>query len=348
MKYPVRKRFYVGVGLTAALLLAGLGQAAPGGGSPPAEAKARIGNELLQLIDATKFSQGIAMAESRSIPVKTLASGEKRIAVTLEPKRRLLGPVIDEALVETLGGEVDAISRSYMRVYVAISDIERLATHPDIALIRAPARPVLDDLGNVVSEAVTLTGARSLYVAGATGAGIKVGVLDSGFRSHEAAIAAGELPANTVAFDYTGLGFEEASEHGTIVAELLVDMAPDVELSLHQVQDLVGLENALDYARDNGLSLVSMSMSWPGHSYYDDTGAVSDMFNEARDVNGVLPVVSAGNYALEHWRGVWTDGSAGALLCAFEPQSFKLGAGLSLLGLGIVAVSGLLCAWRRG
>ena len=48
------------------------------------------------------------------------------------------------------------------------------------------------------------------------------------------------------------------------------------------------------------------------------------------------------------WRGVWTDGSAGALLCAFEPQSFKLGAGLSLLGLGIVAVSGLLCAWRRG
>ena len=326
LQYTLMRRLAAAAALIGVLVLPQPGQPASRRPIHPAPSnrppRARIGNQLLEKIEAAKPRQGIATAHARSMSFSKAASGEARIAVTLVPQAGLMGPQIDEARVESLGGQVDAVSRSFMRVHVPIGDIERLATHPDVALIRAPAVPVPDDLGSVVAEAVNLVGTPSLYAAGTTGAGVKVAVMDSGFIGYNEAIAAGELPQNTVAVDINGAGLTIETDHGTLVAEMLMDMAPDAELTLLRISDLVDVENAAAYARDNNISIVVMSVSWYGYSYYDDTGPVSAIFNEMRDVDGILPVVSIGNYAENHWGGTWVDANNDGYLEFIDDESY--------------------------
>jgi hypothetical protein len=92
-----------------------------------------------------------------------------------------------------------------------------------------------------------------------------------------------------------------------VVAEHVLDMAPGVELHCLKVADLVDLENAADYARTQGIDIVNHSVGWAIASYYDDTGAVSDLVNQSRDVDGVFWAVASGNNARRHWRGGWVD-----------------------------------------
>ena len=272
---------------------------------------ARIGNGLLRLMASPDPRRAVVMARAASIPTRKSTSGRERVAVILEPRARqmapVFGPAINEKLVEALGGEIDAVSRSLMRVYVPVDGIERLAGHPDVALIRAPSVAIPVGFGNTEAESVPMTGAEAMHAAGITGAGVRVAVLDGGFSTLDDAIAAGELPADAVPIDFTGDGYEGTSSHGVLVAEHVMDMAPDVHLTLIRVRDVVDLENAADYIRDNGITVVNMSLAWPGRSYYDGTGPVSDVFNELYDLNDVFIAVASGNYARQHWRGGWND-----------------------------------------
>ena len=80
----------------------------------------------------------------------------------------------------------------------------------------------------VTGQGVALSGAGDMQVLGTSGAGIKIGIIDTGFGSLSASQAAGELPANLTLVDYTGSG-TGGDSHGTNVAEVVHDMAPDAE-----------------------------------------------------------------------------------------------------------------------
>jgi len=53
---------------------------------------------------------------------------------------------------------------------------------------------------------------------GISGAGIKVAVIDGGFKNLSAATQLGELPNNVICSDFSGNGLTNDSEHGTAVA----------------------------------------------------------------------------------------------------------------------------------
>ena len=318
LRSPRRQRVVMAwAGLSALFWIFDGAQAAEAPGSKQREdvggasgrARARIGNDLLRIIEANTSDPYGPMAMGQSIPMRAPAPGgdEARIAVLLEPWVRNGFPQIDEALVEDLGAEVDAISRSYMRAYVPVSKIKRLAEHPDVAVISAPIGPVPTDYGTAVSEGVALTGASDFHDAGITGAGVRMAVLDSDFVGLNEAIAAGELPEDTIIVDLDGSGLNMTRDHGTRVAEHIMDMAPDVEIHIMTPNDVLDLENAADYIRDNDIQLLSMSLGWAGHSFFDDTGPVTTIFNELHDLDGVFSSVAASNEALSHWRGGWTD-----------------------------------------
>ncbi len=70
---------------------------------------------------------------------------------------------IDKATLEQLGGTIDAVLRSYLRVLVPFRSLRRIATHTDIRMVRAPTpAKVLGGLGSNLSESVDLTGAADL------------------------------------------------------------------------------------------------------------------------------------------------------------------------------------------
>ncbi len=192
-----------------------------------------------------------------------------------------------------------------MRVQIPVDKLGSLANKVSgIAFIRLPYRP---RALAVTSEGVALTGADDFHTAGYYGQGVKVAIVDLGFNGLTAAENAGELDNVVYTHDYTGNGLETGIEHGTGVAEIVADMAPQASLYLLKIGDSVDLQNAVSYCIDNGIQVINHSVGWYNTNFYDGTGVIAETANNARD-NGILWVNAAGNEAADgHWQGAFVD-----------------------------------------
>ena len=243
---------------------------------------------------------------------------ETALAVILELRDGVEPHSLRASELARRGATLEAVSRSWARAAVQPDRLGDLAGHPDIRLVRAPAWHLPTDYGSTVSQAVGLTGADDLIDAGHTGAGVKVAVADGGFEGLTEAIDDhGELPDTTVAYQGNTLlswaDIEIIDPHGVGVAEHVLDMAPGVDLYCILIEDEVDFQNAAALAASEGIHIVNHSMAWFGMSYYDDSGPISGVVNDSRDLDDVFWAASAGNGAAGHWRGGWADGGDGLL-----------------------------------
>jgi subtilisin family serine protease len=239
------------------------------------------------------------MAKDRGIPLQA-----DMVTVIVEPASGRVSS-ISRAGIAVIGGKVEASSQQLMRVQIPVDRLESLANKVSgIAFIRLPYRP---RALAVTSEGVGLTGADDFHTAGYYGQGVKVAVVDLGFIGLAAAQAAGELENVVYTHDYTGSGLETYTKHGTAVAEIVADMAPQADLYLMKIGDSVDLQNALNDCITNGIKVINHSVGWYNTNFYDGTGTVAGIANSARD-NGILWVNAAGNEASDgHWQGAFVD-----------------------------------------
>ncbi|RME47526.1 MAG: hypothetical protein D6791_05665, partial [Chloroflexi bacterium] len=85
----------------------------------------------------------------------------------------------------------------------------------------------------IISEGVSLVGADAWHQAGFRGQGVKIAVLDAGFRDYEARIGQGELPTDVITHTFRTVGgFGAGDEHGTVMAEIAFDLAPQAQFYL--------------------------------------------------------------------------------------------------------------------
>ncbi|MCU0307693.1 MAG: S8 family serine peptidase [Thermoleophilia bacterium] len=162
----------------------------------------------------------------------------------------------------------------------------------------------------VTSQGAFRVGADAYWSRGITGGGQTVAVLDLGFGGLDAAVAAGELPPReqmvTQSFDRL-FGLEgrsalgEPTEHGTRMAEILHDMAPDARLVLVNYGTEEEFLQAVDWIVANRIPIVSHSNSFTAGAF-DGTGRLARAVDQAAAA-GVLWVNSAGNFAQRHWAG---------------------------------------------
>ena len=141
---------------------------------------------------------------------------------------------------------------------------------------------------------------------GNTGSGIKVAVIDAGFDVNDTEISSNIAEAMSLRMDgdITAGG---DTDHGTAAAQIIVDVAPDVELYLYNADLMSNLTATIDHIIARGdVDIVSMSFAWFGTGPYDGTSEFSQKVNEARN-SGILWITSAGNYADRHWEGVFAD-----------------------------------------
>ncbi len=174
--------------------------------------------------------------------------------------------------------------------------------HADFVKSIRPVRPPI--LYQPVSEGVGVIQANLAAQNGITGKGVKVAVIDGGFDTTNKQIAPNVKEYKS--FRTRVRADIEDVKHGTAVAEIIVDVAPDAELYLYAVGTTVEFLNALDYAVMRGVKVVSISLGWNNMGPYDGTSRLSKALDEARQ-KGVLPVVAAGNFARSHWAGAFTD-----------------------------------------
>ena len=192
-----------------------------------------------------------------------------------------------------------------MRVSVPTASLRAVSELPSVAFVRRPYRPHVQQ---TVSEGVARIRALENHAAGAKGQGVKVAVIDGGFKGADKLRE--DIPVRRWFRDYTGTGiYAGTSAHGTACAEIVHDVAPEAELYLYKVADIVDLENAKDRCIQNGVVIVSYSETWVNEGFGDGRGIICDIVNDAAD-NGILWVNAVGNYAQKHYMDFWHDSDA--------------------------------------
>jgi subtilase family serine protease/PKD repeat protein len=267
----------------------------------------KIDSILEQIFKFSEQGQAQAAAQAAS-QARVPLSGNMATVIFQLSESASSDPAFQQALraeIAKRGGTVLATSKQAWRVQVPMN----LGILRILALLSESirfVRPQLIPQTLVVSEGVALTGASIYHSNGFRGQGVKIAVIDLGFQGLTAAQSRGELPGGIQTFDYTGTGIESGTNHGTAVAEIVYDMAPQAQLILMKIADEVDLENAKEEAIRQGAKIINHSVGWFNTNFYDGTGTINNIVADARN-RGVLWVNAAGNYGRRHWQGTFRD-----------------------------------------
>lgn len=235
------------------------------------------------------------------------------------------------------GGRVLSQFAGTTLVAIRPSALRSLAAQPGVAGVSPGVRARVQDSG-VTSEGVAASNASAWQAAapalGNSGQGVNVGVVDLGFGNLAAEISAGHLPAGKVHYTPATPGSaqdkcadDSQSDHGTAVAEIVHQMAPNADIYLYCVDDSSAFAAVADgIARTpagaaNRLKVVTSSLGFIGEGRGDGNdgpGSTEYGVKEAREA-GVLWVQSAGNYARTHWSGTLTDANRDGLVDMPDP-----------------------------
>ena len=150
--------------------------------------------------------------------------------------------------LESIGVDVETSHGNLVQVMVTPGQIIRLSGLDYIQMIRTPLIPYQS-----VSEGVGVMGADVLHGLSINGSGVKVAILDLGFRGYTSLLGT-ELPSSVITESFSAAGGIEATnlpadsaKHGTACAEVVHDVAPGAQLYLVNFDTSVEFLNAMDW-----------------------------------------------------------------------------------------------------
>lgn len=249
----------------------------------------------------------LAAQAGRAIPANAGAAGltVRGSQVQVEIVYRSSGAA-GSAVLGRFGAIPELRHGNRVQAYVPAGQLLALAALPEVAQVRPAVRMLpLQGFGAVCSEGVQLTNATAFHLAGLNGAGARVAVIDVGFSN----LNANEVPVTATAgiLSYPTGYSPYTSAHGTAVAEVVADMAPECTMTLIAVGTELGAISAVNYVTQNAnnFDVVVMALGVVDGPF-DGSHDLSQAVNKARAA-GLFWVNSAGNFAQRHWEGAWSD-----------------------------------------
>lgn len=285
----------------------------------------KISTVLTRLQEENEKGVSAARAYAQSMNMNMDDQSNVTVFLLSEP-----GTSVDEISLEAFGGKIIKRGDNVIKAKLPVSMLTTIADNVNgVAFMQLPDKAWPQA---VVSEGIALTGASDYHLAGCNGSNIKVAIIDGGFSGLASAILNGDLPANVVRVDCTGVSCVpttfpgETENHGTGVAEIVHDMAPGAELYLIKIADSLDLMYAEEYCKLNGIKVINVSLSWFNTNFYDGQCLYSNPVCTANDAyaNGILWVNSAGNYAQAHYEAMFTDSD----INKFHDQGIQIFAGV--------------------
>ena len=176
--------------------------------------------------------------------------------------------------------------------------------------------------------AATAHGAKAWLDVGITGAGVKIGIIDAGFKGWDTAKYDKGLPkaSGSKCWSYVKIycDFVGLDNHGAAVAEALHSIAPGAELYIALPAEKGQFKDAVNWLTGEGVDIILMARAWDydgpgdgtaGSSYPSDSAikTVQDAVNR-----GVLWVNSAGNETRRTWFSQRPAGGYGKTLVSGE------------------------------
>ncbi len=292
-----------------------------------------LGSHLDQLVASVEAGQATAQDAAAATPVH---SGES-VAVTI-----YLSGNVDEVVsfLEDNGGDPRNVGEDYIEAYVPVTLLGAVSEQPGVIRVReiVPPQPA-QTVQRITGHGPAVHGSPAWNQAGYSGQGVKVGVIDLGFRGLTSLMGT-ELPATVHARCYTDIGMftenladceavepvpdttlpecrdavqrraVEVADHGTIVAESVLDIAPEVELYISQPGSRADLQDASEWMASQGVSVINYSVGWIFDGPGDGTSpsSISPLNTVDQSVSsGVIWVNSAGNSGQAAWFGGYSN-----------------------------------------
>ena len=271
-----------------------------------------LGSNLDQLVASVEEGETSAKEAAEDAPVHQEAS----VAVTI-----YLSGNLDDVVkfLEDNGGSPRNVGEDYIEAYVPVSLLGQVSEQPGVIRVREIAPPQAAQIAQqVAGHGPPVHGSSAWNQAGFSGQGIKVGVIDSNFGFNDfSGLMGTELPSTVQARCYTSLGkFTRflagcensilGSDHGTLLAEAVMDIAPEASLYIAAPWSLGDLRTATDWMVSQGVSVI---VHGEIHEY-DGPGDGTSRFSNSslktvdRAVSGgIVWVNAAGNQGQRAWFG---------------------------------------------
>ncbi len=269
-------------------------------------------SNLIRIVEETQTGQFTAQAAAASAPIHR----EQSVAVTLYITEGYANAIA--AYLEINGGDPRNIGVDYIEAYIPVSLLSAASELEGVLSIRTiiPPQPAQ---GAVVSEGAAAHGAPAWHDAGIKGSGVKIGVIDSGFRGFQSLMGT-ELPASVMARCYTDIGVftsslsdcdhVDASVHGTAVTESLFDIAPEATYYIANTSSPGDLIATVEWMVSQDVVVINQSLSWIWQGPGDGTSPFSNAVFvgvDAAIAGGITWVNSAGNGSQRSWFGPFAD-----------------------------------------
>ncbi len=240
-----------------------------------------------------------------------------RFALTLSNAQAL--PAVSDQL-QKMGAEIYQTHENEVAVTIKITQLtdyigtiekrdfwQELAALREVREVRVLLGPALDYLtpptpvaDSAVNEGVKVIGADKWQAANFKGQGIKVGIIDGGFKNFRNTLGDLLPPAGQVLFrSYLVDKGEGKDLHGIAVAEIVHSLAPEASLLMAAIEDEIGFAQAVDWLLENRVQVIQVSLGWAGLFPGDGSAKMSQQLDRARQ-QGALPIVSVGNFARSH------------------------------------------------
>ena len=239
-------------------------------------------------------------------------------------------------LIEAHGGTVHNALDGYIEADVPLSALAPLAEAGGVTWARELARPI-KNRGTLTSAGVAAHLADAWHTEGIRGRGVKIGVIDTsttatskdGFSWLQDLLGS-DLPSTVKGHCYTDFGNPTSDldnctggssggflwlfggdSHGTVVAETVMDVAPDASLYIANPGTWADLRRSVEWMHSQGVKVIVHSVSWAFHGAADGTSPFRygplNTVKWAAD-NGIVWVNSAGNNGQRSWFGAFKDG----------------------------------------
>ena len=271
-----------------------------------------LGSNLDQLVASVEEGETSAKEAAEDAPVHQEAS----VAVTI-----YLSGNLDDVVkfLEDNGGSPRNVGEDYIEAYVPVSLLGQVSERLGVIRVREIAPPQAAQIAQqVAGHGPPVHGSSAWNQAGFSGQGIKVGVIDSNFGFNDfSGLMGTELPSTVQARCYTSLGKYTrflagcensilGSDHGTLLAEAVMDIAPEASLYIAAPWSLGDLRTATDWMVSQGVSVI---VHGEIHEY-DGPGDGTSRFSNSslktvdRAVSGgIVWVNAAGNQGQSTWFG---------------------------------------------
>ena len=192
---------------------------------------------------------------------------------------------------------------------------------PSVSIEQTADNVATDRLGAPAQERrlhLANLGVPRWHEQGGRGQGIKIAILDSGFRDYRQYLGKG-LPERVTVRSFRKDRNLEArdSQHGVLCGEVLHALAPEAELLLAnwEPDSPHAFLEAIRWAKSQGAKIVSCSLIMPTWSDGEGGGevhrALQPLLGDGRLTGDVLCFASAGNTAQRHWCGLFAPDNDG-------------------------------------